>query len=257
LISKLSKTIEWTLIAAAFTTLATVGGTRGAVALANDAVAADAAEPARAAAPASLAERIAQAIAKQYPGARVSVDGKIHWSHGEEASFDSEGQVSLLGDTSRGEMMFAILDSEGRQAADGWVSYQAWQPAYVAVRRVRPNERIAKDQFTLRDVNVASGQAHELRGLMLAPETGLAGLEARQTVLVGQTLLSSYVQRVPDVRRGDAVIVHLVAGALSLSTQGQAEEPAYIGGQIRVSASKTKRELVGKLSEAGIVEVKL
>jgi flagella basal body P-ring formation protein FlgA len=246
---------KWTLPAALFALAAILHP--GSPAEAMDAAPLNAAAESEAdvAAVAPLNERIALAIGKQYPGTRVSLDSKIHWTHGNSSNAD--GRVSLLGETSRGEMMFAVSDADGHRAGDGWVAFSAWQPARIAAKRVLPGERLSAEQFVRREVNVASGQAREQRGLILDPETDIAALEARQSVLEGQMLLSSSVQRVPDVRRGDAVTVHLISNGLSLSTQGRAEEPAYRGGQIRVTASKTKRELVGKLSPSGIVEVKL
>lgn len=204
---------------------------------------------------APLEERLSQAIGQQYPGTRIAMDSKVHWTHGDASG--SQGRVSLLGETSRGEMMFAVADADGRRAGDGWVAFSAWRPARVAVKRVHPGEKIQAEQFINREVNVATGTARELRGLILDPELGIASLEARQSVLEGQMLLTSAVQKIPDVRRGDMVQVRLVSNGLSLSTQGRAEEPAYTGSQVRVTASKAKRELVGKLLDSGIVEVKL
>lgn len=219
--------------------------------------AAQAAISAKAAPPAdqAAADAIATAISGQYPGARITIDNRINWSRGSWP--EGSASVSLLGETSRGEMMFSVADSNGRRVGEGWVGFAAWQPAYVAVKRVKPGEKITKDMFARREVNVAAGAARDVRGLILDPQTGVESLEARQSVLEGQILLSSSVQRVPDVRRGDAVTVLVVSNGLSLSTQGRAEEPAYAGDNVRVTASKTKRELVGKLLSSGLVEVKL
>jgi flagella basal body P-ring formation protein FlgA len=111
--------------------------------------------------------------------------------------------------------------------------------------------------FTPRDVNVAVGQAHEERGVILESGRALTGLQARQTILEGQLLLSSAVERIPDVHRGDVVRVELLSNGLSLVTQGVVEEPGFTGESIHVMASKTKRELMGRLAANGVVEVRL
>jgi flagella basal body P-ring formation protein FlgA len=202
-----------------------------------------------------LANRITQGISKQYPGAKITLNSQVHWTRG---TLPEEIQnVSLLGETSRGEMMFSVTSASGDQDSQGWVSFGAWMPARVASKRVHPGEHLSADMFTIQNVNVAVGQAHDLRGVILEPETPVANLEARQSVLEGQILLSSAVQHVPDVRRGDSVRVQLLSNGLSLSTVGVAEEPAYVDGQVHVTASKTKRQLVGKLLSNGVVEVKL
>ena len=55
------------------------------------------------------------------------------------------------------------------------------------------------------------------QGGTAAATTDIAHLEARQTILEGQTLLSSAVERIPDVRRGDSVRVQLVSNGIMLS----------------------------------------
>lgn len=216
--------------------------------------------PAVAAAPAPsasdrLIEQLSHGISKQYPGAKIALNPTLHWTYG--ALSENFQSVSILGETSRGEIMFSVTASDGSRGGEGWASFAAWMPARVATKRVHPGDRLSADMFTDQSVNVAFGQPHELRGVILETDTSLASLEARQSVLEGQMLLSTSVQRVPNVRRGDAVVVQIVSNGLSLQTQGVAEEPGYTGGQVRVTASKTKRELVGRLSESGAVEVKL
>jgi flagella basal body P-ring formation protein FlgA len=204
---------------------------------------------------AQLIDKLSQSISARYPGAKVSVGARINWSH--RSSGEKIQGVSLLGETSRGEMMFAVTGADGRRDGDGWVEFSAWTTARVAVKRLHPGDRLSAEMFSLQEINVAAGQPHELRGVILEADAPVNGLEARQSVLEGQLLLSSSVQRIPDVRRGDMVSVHLVSNGLSLQTQGTATEPAYSGGPVRVSVSKTKREIVGKLGTNGVVEVKL
>jgi flagella basal body P-ring formation protein FlgA len=91
----------------------------------------------------------------------------------------------------------------------------------------------------------------------LIQDAELMHLESRQTILQGQFITSSAVQRIPDIRRGDSVRIRMISGGLAVSTQGTAEEPGYINGKMRVMANKSKREFVGELSADGVVEVKL
>jgi flagella basal body P-ring formation protein FlgA len=264
-VQKTFRKTEWTLPVALFALAAMVHTTSPASALDTASSGANSVEDtqdatATAQSPAQtpqalLLGQLAQNIANQYPGAKITVNPSVHWTHG--GFGESFQSVAVLGETPRGEIMFSVTAADGTRAGEGWASYSAWVPARVATKRLHPGDRLADDMFTLQDVNVAFGQAHELRGVILEPEAQVANLEARQSVLEGQMLLSTQVQRVPDVRRGDAVTVQLVSNGLSLQTQGVAEEPAYTGGQVRVTASKTKRELVGRLSPSGVVEVKL
>ncbi len=191
----------------------------------------------------------------KYPGARIEISGDVHWTSGGLPT--DPGPVSLRGETARGEVMFAVSSLTTHHESLGWATYAAWMPTLVATRRVRIGEKIEPASFVSQEVNVASGPARDYRGILIAPGASLNRLEARQTVLEGGFLTTTAVIKVPDVRRGDAVRVNLISNGLSLVTQGLAEEPAYLDGQIRVKAGRTKRELVGKLINASTVEVKL
>jgi flagella basal body P-ring formation protein FlgA len=202
-----------------------------------------------------FADMLRREASKQYPGASVSIDKELHWTRGQLP--EDFKNVSIQGETPRGELMFAVSNPNTHRESTGWVGFAAWTPAWFAIRRIHPGEKLTQDMFTRRDVNVASGQGHEYRGVILEAEAKIDGLEARQTVLEGQFLVSSAVQRTPDIRRGDAVRVQVISNGLALSTLGTAEEPAYLDGNVRVMAGKAKRELLGKLLPGGIVEVKL
>jgi flagella basal body P-ring formation protein FlgA len=93
--------------------------------------------------------------------------------------------------------------------------------------------------------------------VILDQSSDITKLQARQTLIEGQPLLSSAVERVPDVRRGDFVRVKIVSNGLTLSAQATASEPGYLNGPVRVLTAQTKRELSGKLISSGVVEVKL
>ncbi|MCM2322878.1 MAG: flagellar basal body P-ring formation chaperone FlgA [Oligoflexia bacterium] len=206
-----------------------------------------------------VAELVKKELSSRYPGARIELVGDIRWTRGERPAQPTEVKIQNV--TSKGELQFVVLSRTGgaanAMASEGWVSYSAWLPARIALRRVLPGERLSDDQFVIQDVNVAMGNAFEYRGVILGTEVPVIGLETRQTVLEGQFLTTSAVQRVHDIKRGDAVRIHLISGELSISTLGIAEEPAYLKGRVRVMASKTKREFVGQLVDGGIVEVRL
>ncbi len=192
-------------------------------------------------------------LAKNFSGARIELLGSVRWLSGAPQPRASE--VSNLTENGRGEATFTALGIDGVSQAS--VSFSAWVPAWVASRRTMPNERIVADSFTRQQMNVASGMAHELRGVILPSDSSLANLQSRQTIMEGQALLSSAVERIPDVRKGDPIRILMSSGDLQLSTQGVAEEPGYVNSPLRVMTGKSKRELTGMLESDGVVEVKL
>jgi len=196
-----------------------------------------------------------KAIAKGYGGARIDLTGPIRWVRGDIPTEVSE--VSFLGDDGRGNAHFIATGSSTDETAEGWLSFSAWTSTKVSLRRIHPGELLSRDMFVVQEVNVAFGQGHEYRGVILSDSVDVAGLETIQTVLEGQFLVSTAVQRVPDVRRGDSVRIHVTSGGLTLSTLGVAGEPSYINRQVRVITGKGKRELLGQLHPGGIVEVNL
>lgn len=164
--------------------------------------------------------------------------------------------VSFQGENSRGQAQFAVYGETG-DSAEVLADYSALTTIRVANRRIQPGERLSSELFASREVNLATGMPYELRGVLLSKNEDLSKLETRQTLLEGQFLVSTAVQKVPDVRRGDMVRVRVISGDLSLSTQAQAVEPGYSNTPIKVVTAKTHHELTGVLHSDGVVEVKL
>lgn len=204
----------------------------------------------------SVSEMVREAIAQRFPGARIDLGGSI-----DLRGFSPTGgrvRAEILSESAPGQAQFVIKGAQSGEVRHmGTVSFSAWMPAWVALKRIPPNERLSADVFVQQEVNVADGQARDLRGMILGPETQFGSLETRQTILEGNYALSNAVVKTPDVRRGDAVRIRLTAGGVVLSTTGTASEPGYLENSVRVITSKGKRELVGRLIENGTVEVRL
>ena len=208
--------------------------------------------------PSLMIEFLRKKLSETYPNARIVLSEIIQWSSGEPSmeALDQVSEVSVLEESARGDVHFAG-HSQGAVDIEGWAHFAAYVPALYAVRRIMPGDHLVPESLVKREVDVASGLAHEYRGVILAPETDILKLEARQSILEGSFVMSSSVQKTPDIKRGESVRIEVLSGDVKLRTTGVAEEPAYIAGQIRVLTGKAKRELVGKLMENGVVEVKL
>jgi flagella basal body P-ring formation protein FlgA len=195
-----------------------------------------------------------QQISENYGTAQVQIAGPIEWLR--QGPVKMARSVQIMNDNGKGELRFSVSGSKG-EYSEGLLSFSAWMPARIAVRRVRPGEFLKNEWFLTQKINVSSGPAREYRGVLLPVENEVAKLESVQTIMEGQFLTSSAVRNVPDIRRGDAVRIHLINEGMTLSTSGVAQEPGYSNRQIRVLTSKTKRELLGQLRPDGVVEVKL
>ncbi len=135
--------------------------------------------------------------------------------------------------------------------------FEAWVMVPVASRRIFPNSRLKAEDFKIQLVNIATGSGREYRGILASPKTQFIKVQTKQTILEGQFLITSALQREPDVRRGEMVRLELISGDLSLTTQGIAQEPGAIGDRIHVLSAKTKKEVSGVVREDRTVEVKL
>jgi flagella basal body P-ring formation protein FlgA len=207
--------------------------------------------------PGAISSALKGELAKKYPGNRIELISEFSVTRGELPTTISH--VMYVGESTRGEAQFAVSGRIGEEekVAEGSIRFAAFVPAWIAIHRIHPGQALTNDLFTTQDVNVASGMAAEYRGVILPKTSDITGLEAKQSILEGQYVLSTSVQRIPDIRRGDAVRVKLISGEITLNTSGTAAEPAYINDQVHVTASKGKRDLTGKLRAGGIVEVRL
>jgi flagella basal body P-ring formation protein FlgA len=194
---------------------------------------------------------IKKEIATRYIGAHIEIIKALRLVQGTlPAQIQS---VHVVSEPVHGEAVLSVNDGATQVRA----TYVAMVPALVAKVRISPNQRLSADMFVRQDVDVANGMAYELKGLVLPQEENVAGLQTRQTIMDGQFLTSTAVEKVPDVRKGDDIRIHIISGDLNLTAGGTAAEPGYINNTIKVIVAKTKHELTGLLQADGVVEVKL
>ena len=205
-----------------------------------------------------LSDVVREELSKVFNGARIELTGQIRLVR--SALPSRVEKVTYVNDNQRGEAVFNLLyagSDEALEQTELRVPFSAAVTAWVAKRRIQPGEALAPELFRMEDVNVALGLARDLRGAIVPATTSLGGLEARQTIIEGQFVVSTAVRKIPDIRRGDSVRLQIYSGGLAISTSGISEEPAYLDEQVRVMTAKTKRELTGRLRADRTVEVRL
>ncbi len=193
-------------------------------------------------------------LIRRFQVSKVEFSGPARWTRG--APIADVLSAQFVGEPMPGEATYQVRGAEGF-TSEWTISFRALQSAYVAARRIRPGERLSQDVAQIREINVAQGLARELRNLALKSDTSIEQLESRQTFLEGQLITLQGVIRVPDVRRGDSVQLRLLSSGIVLNTMGIVQEPARIGESVRVLTRGTKREIVGRLTDANIAEVAL
>ncbi len=191
---------------------------------------------------------------RKYPGAKIALLSAVHQAGGE--TFRHFQMATLNSEPRPGEARIIYTNDDGTYS-EGAVNYTATLPAKIAVRRIHPGETLTSELFVEQNVNITDGIAHESWGNFFPTNDPISGLEARQTILEGQFLTLSAVQRIPTVKRGDPVRVSLITDGMVLTTQAIAQESGYTDSMLHIMTTSTKRELVGRLLADGSVEVRL
>lgn len=207
--------------------------------------------------PNTLSQRIHKALSDRLPYAEVRIPNLEKLSQSQEIrDLKSIADVRVIEDRSNG---VAILDLIGDDGASVRIQtpYQAFVNAPVANRKILPNTRIKAEDFRVEKINVAVSPAREYRGSMVTDLANLENSETRQTILEAQFVVSSAIQRSPDVRKGEMIKLQMVSGDLSLTTAATVLENGSIGDRVRVLTSRTKKEVVGKIKSDHTIEVNL
>jgi flagella basal body P-ring formation protein FlgA len=188
---------------------------------------------------------------------------EIEWKGGAIANGEkrdlslASSRAQFLGESSPGVARVRIFSTSGADFQELQIPFSAWATVWQAQRRVRPGEPLKEEDFVIRRVDLTAGNARDFRGLWLSSQVSLKPYEAQQTLLEGQFVLSSAVKKIPDVRRGDSVRIHLIQEGMTLSTSGTAGESGYRDRPVRVMTSRSKREFTGTLKTDGVVEVRI
>jgi flagella basal body P-ring formation protein FlgA len=105
------------------------------------------------------------------------------------------------------------------------------------------------------DVKVVRLRLNDIQGTTTSDPEELIGLRTRVPVSKGEALELNRLERAPLIRRGDVVRMVYTAGRLKVSAKGRAEQTGYKGGSIKLVNLASKREVYGKVLDAGTVLV--
>ena len=202
----------------------------------------------------TLEEKIAHAEVK-IPSLEQAIENS------EIEKYEEVKSVRLMEDRPNGIAVFEVIGREDEKEVSQVLQtpYEAWVKVPVATHRIYPSTKLKNEDFRTQSINVASGTPREYRGIMISAEDRAASeldrMESKQTILEGQFVVSSALQRQPDIRKGETIKLELVSGELTLTTQAVLQESGSVGDRVRVLTLKTKKEIVGKIKDDHSVEV--
>ena len=204
------------------------------------------------AAPGSLAQTpwYQRLLADRFPGARIELEDPQNLLASQPCTTQNAQMIS--------EGPQGYFRVRCGQTFDQVFRMKAWTQAAIATRRIHTGERLSNDQFKVMEVDVSFGQFRPYREAMLNLTTqDLQQFQSSQTIIEGSPILSAAIKKIPDVKRGDGVRLQVKSGEIYFSLQGVAAEDGRLGDPLRVYTEKSRRELVGKLTSVGTVEVSL
>ncbi|MFN7920902.1 MAG: flagellar basal body P-ring formation chaperone FlgA [Bryobacteraceae bacterium] len=135
------------------------------------------------------------------------------------------------------------------------------QPVWARVRLEFPCERWIAVSALRAGEAIRPGRVRvDARGSpdpcgVLAPEEEIVGWVARRLIGEGQTVTRSTVERPPEVRRGDRVVVESRRGNARLEMQGTAELAGKRGDRVLVRNATTGQRLAARVQGPGRVSV--
>ncbi|WP_395328455.1 flagellar basal body P-ring formation chaperone FlgA [Novosphingobium sp. BL-8H] len=120
--------------------------------------------------------------------------------------------------------------------------------APVLARTVERGEKLAAGDFTRGPISPSAARG------MLAPAEA-AGQEATHRIMAGAPVRAADVAQPRVVRRGEAVTISFITGALTITSAGRAMSDAARGEPVRVFNTATGRTLDGVADAPGQVSI--
>ncbi len=204
-----------------------------------------------------LSTQIKKTLIEKFPNSEIRLPNLDKLATSPEVSSIREiVQIRVVEERSNGVAVLELIGTDGENVRIQ-TPFQALMKAPIAIHRIYPNSKIKKEDIKIDVLNVAMSPAKEYRGAIIFDEKKIENSEAKQTILEGQFIVSSAIQRTPDLRKGEMVRLEMSSGELSLTTAATVLENASIGENVHVLTAKTKKEVMGKVRADHSVEVNL
>lgn len=164
--------------------------------------------------------------------------------------------INYVNETKKGVALFQGVNSDGI-IKKYKVYFSAWKAIPIAKKRIKPGERVKKEDFQIKNVDLAQGMARQYRGLIYGFENDYKNIEARSSILMGQFPLRTSIIKTPEVRRGATIKVKIKSGGLLVHTIARADQVGKLGQDILITTFSTKKKLTARVVGENEVEVKL
>jgi flagella basal body P-ring formation protein FlgA len=131
-----------------------------------------------------------------------------------------------------------------------WFSVSAKRAALLASRDIASRQDLGSIPLRAEMIDWAA-----LDGLAIPGDFDLKGYVANHDIAAGSVIRTGDVSLRPDVVAGDAVSVHVSAGAIRLETMAVALQSGSIGDRILIRNTRGQGDLTARVDRPGDVEV--
>ena len=168
------------------------------------------------------------------------------------------GQVDLQvppdtmnGRTGRRAYRVAVrIDQQLDRMVNVMANVEARLQGVTPVRVIRAREAIQP-----KDVRVTNFFLQNLTDDVFSHAEAVIGMTAKRLLLPNKPIRRTAVALPPVIKKGDRVVIEARQGGLLVQTIGIAKAAGAAGMMIAVENQQSKREIIGKVLEAGLVEV--
>jgi flagella basal body P-ring formation protein FlgA len=199
---------------------------------------------------------MAQVKAEVPEDTRVVID--VRWQRELQLSGQGTAQIRVRRTSSRplrGPSVMRVgidVDGQTQHTMSVTADVRIWRPVVVASHMLQRGEVIGAASC-----EVAERDVTQVRGQYYADALALQGMRARRTVGIGDIVTDNHVEKMPVVRRGDAIVLVARVGSMSMSASGEALQDGGIGDRIRVKNSDSGKTVYGHVLEGGAIRVGL
>lgn len=140
------------------------------------------------------------------------------------------------------------------QGIKGWHTYvqvkvKVTQPVVVARQQLNKGALLSSQ-----NLSIAYKESHQLRGSPFIDPSQLYGAKTKRRIPKGRVLKK---RDLCYICKGDRVVIKAKVGGLEIKTSGIATSSAAIGDTIRAKNIQTQRNVTGKVTAVGEMEVNL
>jgi flagella basal body P-ring formation protein FlgA len=158
------------------------------------------------------------------------------------------GKAKLMGQVHLGVAVHVNGHTCGKIYLSGWLD--RFKPVVCAKRFIPKHALVSENDLGVELINISKGSRR-----LVTLVADAVGKRAKRNISAGSLLKHYMLETPPLVFKGDRVQLVARSGGLTVLTVGIAKHPGGKGEQIQVENVTSKKNVVGRVTDASTVEV--